>query len=55
MGNNHFFIFRQIAERFKLDLEAALENVLYIRAYTSEHQHEILGMIILDIRLNYEQ
>ncbi|KAH7646334.1 meiotic recombination protein DMC1/LIM15 homolog [Dermatophagoides farinae] len=33
---------KQIAERFKMDVEAALENVLYIRAYTSEQQHEIL-------------
>ncbi len=35
---------RKIAARFNLDEKKALENVLFIRAYTSEHQYEILGM-----------
>ncbi|XP_006824693.1 meiotic recombination protein DMC1/LIM15 homolog [Saccoglossus kowalevskii] len=33
---------RDIADRFNLDHEAMLDNVLYARAYTSEHQHELL-------------
>ncbi|XP_053208860.1 meiotic recombination protein DMC1/LIM15 homolog [Panonychus citri] len=33
---------KQIAERFELDEKSALDNVLYMRAYTSEHQYEIL-------------
>ncbi|KAH9400790.1 Meiotic recombination protein dmc1 [Tyrophagus putrescentiae] len=36
---------RQIAARFNLDEEAVLENVLYIRAFTSEHQYEILDAV----------
>ncbi|KPM11683.1 meiotic recombination protein Dmc1-like protein [Sarcoptes scabiei] len=35
---------RKIAERFNLEVKTSLENVLYIRAYTSEHQHEVLGI-----------
>ena len=34
-----------IAERFNLDAEAVLDNVLYARAYTSEHQYEILDFV----------
>lgn len=33
---------RSIADRFNLDHTAMLDNVLYARAYTSEHQHELL-------------
>jgi len=36
---------RTIADRFNLDQEAVLDNVLYCRAYTSEHQHEILDHV----------
>lgn len=31
-----------IAERFDLEPEAVLDNVTYVRAYTSEHQMELL-------------
>ncbi|XP_072029995.1 meiotic recombination protein DMC1/LIM15 homolog [Amphiura filiformis] len=33
---------KDIADRFNLDHSAMLDNVLYARAYTSEHQHELL-------------
>uniref|UniRef100_A0A8C4QEL5 Meiotic recombination protein n=1 Tax=Eptatretus burgeri TaxID=7764 RepID=A0A8C4QEL5_EPTBU len=33
---------RDIAVRFNVDADAVLDNVLYARAYTSEHQMEIL-------------
>ncbi|XP_015791140.1 meiotic recombination protein DMC1/LIM15 homolog [Tetranychus urticae] len=33
---------KQIAGRFEMDEKAALDNVLYVRAYTSEHQYEII-------------
>ena len=33
----------QIAERFEVDPEAALENILYARALNSEHQLELLN------------
>uniref|UniRef100_UPI00358F2FEF meiotic recombination protein DMC1/LIM15 homolog n=1 Tax=Myxine glutinosa TaxID=7769 RepID=UPI00358F2FEF len=33
---------RDIAMRFNVDADAVLDNVLYARAYTSEHQMEIL-------------
>lgn len=37
---------RPIAERFNLDGDAVLSNVLYARAYTFEQQYgELLGMI----------
>ncbi|RWS13037.1 meiotic recombination protein Dmc1-like protein [Dinothrombium tinctorium] len=36
---------RQIASRFDLNEENALENVAYIRAYSSEHQYEILDKV----------
>ncbi|XP_065066052.1 meiotic recombination protein DMC1/LIM15 homolog [Rhopilema esculentum] len=36
---------RAIADRFNLDQDAMLENVLYVRAYTSEHQYEILDCV----------
>ena len=36
---------RNIAERFGLDPTAVLDNVLYARAYTSEHQTELLDMV----------
>lgn len=36
---------RDIADRFNLDQEAVLDNVLYARAYTSEHQHELLDFV----------
>ena len=36
---------RSIADRFNLDQEAVLDNVLYARVYTSEHQYEILDYV----------
>ncbi|GAB6018799.1 Meiotic recombination protein dmc1, variant 2 [Chamberlinius hualienensis] len=36
---------RPIADRFNLDHDAMLDNVLYTRAYTSEHQYEILDFV----------
>ncbi|XP_015910807.1 meiotic recombination protein DMC1/LIM15 homolog isoform X1 [Parasteatoda tepidariorum] len=38
---------KQIADRFNLDHEAVLSNVLYVRAFTSEHQMEILDLVAL--------
>ncbi|KAG8231696.1 hypothetical protein J437_LFUL007471 [Ladona fulva] len=36
---------RSIADRFVLDQNAVLDNVLYARAYTSEHQQELLDFV----------
>ncbi|XP_003390373.1 PREDICTED: meiotic recombination protein DMC1/LIM15 homolog [Amphimedon queenslandica] len=36
---------REIADRFNLDHTAMLDNVLYARAYTSEHQMELLDCV----------
>ncbi|KAL7857219.1 hypothetical protein SRHO_G00161180 [Serrasalmus rhombeus] len=36
---------KDIAERFNVDHEAVLDNVLYARAYTSEHQMELLDFV----------
>jgi len=36
---------RDIADRFNLDQSAVLDNVLYARAYTSEHQFELLDFV----------
>ncbi|XP_074647662.1 meiotic recombination protein DMC1/LIM15 homolog [Tubulanus polymorphus] len=36
---------RDIADRFNLDQNAVLDNVLYARAYTSEHQYELLDYV----------
>ncbi|XP_028844999.1 meiotic recombination protein DMC1/LIM15 homolog [Denticeps clupeoides] len=36
---------RDIANRFNVDHEAVLDNVLYARAYTSEHQMELLDFV----------
>ncbi|VDM48608.1 unnamed protein product [Toxocara canis] len=36
---------RQICDRFNMDHEAMLDNVLYARAYTSEHQTELLDYV----------
>ncbi|XP_063251973.1 meiotic recombination protein DMC1/LIM15 homolog isoform X4 [Prinia subflava] len=36
---------RDIADRFNVDHEAVLDNVLYARAYTSEHQMELLDYV----------
>ncbi|XP_069700751.1 meiotic recombination protein DMC1/LIM15 homolog [Periplaneta americana] len=36
---------RNIADRFNLDQTAVLDNVLYARAYTSEHQYELLDYV----------
>lgn len=33
-----------IAERFGVDATAVLDNIVYARAYTSEHQHELLKL-----------
>ncbi|CAI8017805.1 Meiotic recombination protein DMC1/LIM15 homolog [Geodia barretti] len=36
---------KEIADRFNLDHGAMLDNVLYARAYTSEHQMELLDCV----------
>lgn len=36
---------RDIADRFNVDHSAVLDNVLYARAYTSEHQYELLDFV----------
>lgn len=36
---------RPIADRYNLDQDAVLDNVLYTRAYTSEHQMELLDLV----------
>lgn len=36
---------RAIADRFNLDQNAVLDNVLYARAYTSEHQYELMDFV----------
>lgn len=36
---------RTIAERFNLDQTTVLDNVLYARAYNSEHQYELLNNV----------
>uniref|UniRef100_A0A1B6LH26 Meiotic recombination protein DMC1/LIM15 homolog n=1 Tax=Graphocephala atropunctata TaxID=36148 RepID=A0A1B6LH26_9HEMI len=36
---------RPIAQRFNLNEEAVLDNILYARAYTSEHQYELLDYV----------
>uniref|UniRef100_A0A670KK55 Meiotic recombination protein n=1 Tax=Podarcis muralis TaxID=64176 RepID=A0A670KK55_PODMU len=36
---------RDIADRFNADHDAVLDNVLYARAYTSEHQMELLDYV----------
>ncbi|XP_044534195.1 meiotic recombination protein DMC1/LIM15 homolog [Gracilinanus agilis] len=36
---------RDIADRFNVDHSAVLDNVLYARAYTSEHQMELLDYV----------
>ncbi|XP_074933324.1 meiotic recombination protein DMC1/LIM15 homolog isoform X2 [Phalacrocorax aristotelis] len=36
---------RDIADRFDVDHDAVLDNVLYARAYTSEHQMELLDYV----------
>ncbi|XP_039991401.1 meiotic recombination protein DMC1/LIM15 homolog isoform X2 [Xiphias gladius] len=36
---------RDIADRFNVDHDAMLDNVLYARAYTSEHQMELLDFV----------
>lgn len=36
---------RPIADRFNLDQEAVLDNILYARAYTSEQQMELLDFV----------
>ncbi|KAL1129093.1 hypothetical protein AAG570_013624 [Ranatra chinensis] len=36
---------KSIADRFNLDQTAVLDNVLYARAYTSEHQYEMLDYV----------
>ena len=48
---NYIFIFsrperlRDIATRFGLDPEEALENVIYSRAYNSEHQMDLILLL----------
>ncbi|XP_014063881.1 meiotic recombination protein DMC1/LIM15 homolog isoform X2 [Salmo salar] len=36
---------KNIADRFNVDHDAVLDNVLYARAYTSEHQMELLDFV----------
>ncbi|KAK2820848.1 hypothetical protein Q5P01_023807 [Channa striata] len=36
---------RDIADRYNVDHDAVLDNVLYARAYTSEHQMELLDFV----------
>ncbi|MGH0146646.1 UNVERIFIED_CONTAM: hypothetical protein FKN15_022636 [Acipenser sinensis] len=36
---------KDIADRFNVDQDAVLDNVLYARAYTSEHQMELLDFV----------
>ena len=36
---------RPVADRYNLDQEAVLDNVLYARAYTSEQQMELLDFV----------
>jgi len=36
---------RPIAARFNLDADAILQNVVYARAFTSEHQMELLDLV----------
>uniref|UniRef100_A0A8C7D100 Meiotic recombination protein n=1 Tax=Oncorhynchus kisutch TaxID=8019 RepID=A0A8C7D100_ONCKI len=36
---------KDIADRFNVDHDAVLDNVLYARAYTSEHQMELLDFV----------
>ena len=42
-------MFRQIAARFDLDEDSALNNVFYVRANTSEHQYELMGNILFSL------
>lgn len=35
----------QIAERYNLDPQQVLENIVYARAFTSEHQHALITAI----------
>lgn len=36
---------KSIADRFNLDHDAMLNNVVFVRAYTSEHQYELLDHV----------
>ncbi|XP_019768512.1 meiotic recombination protein DMC1/LIM15 homolog [Dendroctonus ponderosae] len=36
---------KPIADRFELDSNAVLDNILYARAYNSEHQYELLNSV----------
>ena len=36
---------KAIADRFNLDHEAMLGNVVFCRAYTSEQQYEVMDMV----------
>lgn len=40
---------RSIADRFNLDQNQVLENVLYARAYNSEHQFELLNNVAMKL------
>nr|XP_022907843.1 meiotic recombination protein DMC1/LIM15 homolog [Onthophagus taurus] len=40
---------RSIAERFDLNQETVLDNILYARAYNSEHQSELLDQVSLKL------
>jgi len=41
---------RAIADRFGIDNDAALENILYSRAYNSEHQYELIHSVRVALR-----
>ena len=36
---------KSIADRFNIDHDAMLSNVVFVRAYTSEHQYELLDLV----------
>jgi meiotic recombination protein DMC1 len=43
---------QQIAERFGVDPDQALENIAYARALNSEHQHELLNALSMQFASN---
>ncbi|KAM8889879.1 meiotic recombination protein DMC1/LIM15 homolog isoform 2-T2 [Synchiropus picturatus] len=44
---------RDIADRFSVEQDIALDNVLYARAYTSEHQMELLDFVAAKFHEDY--
>ena len=41
-----------IAERFGLDGAGVLDNIMYARAYTTEHMHQLFTVAAAKVRLN---